>query len=140
MYRKIMFFVLAFIMCSVGAFAQQEASEEEKQEDKYTVNNYMIKKVFQCSEGLVVNYFDRDHSVKVVYIPNKFFREKKAFRITERTDSVAPQMNVILKNKKPNAIKLYLSDTQSNSVYRYAEILSPDIIEKFKIDEIEIDV
>ena len=100
MYRKIMFFVLAFIMCSVGAFAQQEASEEEKQEDKYTVNNYMIKKVFQCSEGLVVNYFDRDHSVKVVYIPNKFFREKKAFRITERTDSVAPQMNVILKNKK----------------------------------------
>ena len=100
----------------------------------------MIKKVFQCSEGLVVNYFDRDHSVKVVYIPNKFFREKKAFRITERTDSVAPQMNVILKNKKPNAIKLYLSDTQSNSVYRYAEILSPDIIEKFKIDEIEIDL
>ena len=43
MYRKILFFVLAFVMCSVGVFAQEATSEEGQQEDKYTVNNYMIK-------------------------------------------------------------------------------------------------
>lgn len=138
MYRKIMFFILAFVMCSVGVFAQETSQEEKQEEDKYTVNNYMIKKVFQCSEGLIVNYIDRDHSIKVLYVPNKFFREKKAFRITENNDTVAPQMNVILKNKKANAVKLYLSDNQSNSIYRYAEIVSPEVAEKFKIDEIDI--
>ena len=112
MYRKIMFFILAFVMCSVGVFAQETSQEEKQEEDKYTVNNYMIKKVFQCSEGLIVNYIDRDHSIKVLYVPNKFFREKKAFRITENNDTVAPQMNVILKNKKASAVKLYLSDNQ----------------------------
>ena len=100
MYRKILFFVLAFVMCSVGVFAQEATSEEGQQEDKYTVNNYMIKKVFQCRDGLIINYFDRDSSVKVLYIPNKFFREKKAFRMQENDDTIAPQMNVILKNKK----------------------------------------
>ncbi|MBR2317850.1 MAG: hypothetical protein IKA37_07720 [Spirochaetales bacterium] len=138
MYRKIMFFILAFVMCSVGVFAQETSQEEKQEEDKYTVNNYMIKKVFQCSEGLIVNYIDRDHSIKVLYVPNKFFREKKAFRITENNDTVAPQMNVILKNKKASAVKLYLSDNQSNSIYRYAEIVSPEVAEKFKIDEIDI--
>ena len=140
MYRKIMFFILAFVMCSVGVFAQETSQEEKQEEDKYTVNNYMIKKVFQCSEGLIVNYIDRDHSIKVLYVPNKFFREKKAFRITEKNDTVAPQMNVILKNKKASAVKLYLSDNQSNSIYRYAEIVSPEVAEKFKIDEIDIDL
>ena len=138
MYIKIMFFILAFVMCSVGVFAQETSQEEKQEEDKYTVNNYMIKKVFQCSEGLIVNYIDRDHSIKVLYVPNKFFREKKAFRITENNDTVAPQMNVILKNKKASAVKLYLSDNQSNSIYRYAEIVSPEVAEKFKIDEIDI--
>lgn len=138
MYRKIIFFILAFVMCSVGVFAQETSQEEKQEEDKYTVNNYMIKKVFQCSEGLIVNYIDRDHSIKVLYVPNKFFREKKAFRITENNDTVAPQMNVILKNKKASAVKLYLSDNQSNSIYRYAEIVSPEVAEKFKIDEIDI--
>ena len=140
MYRKIMFFILAFVMCSVGVFAQETSQEEKQEEDKYTVNNYMIKKDFQCSEGLIVNYIDRDHSIKVLYVPNKFFREKKAFRITENNDTVAPQMNVILKNKKASAVKLYLSDNQSNSIYRYAEIVSPEVAEKFKIDEIDIDL
>ena len=140
MYRKIMFFILAFVMCSVGVFAQETSQEEKQEEDKYTVNNYMIKKVFQCSEGLIVNYIDRDHSIKVLYVPNKFFREKKAFRITENNDTVAPQMNVILKNKKASAVKLYLSDNQSNSIYRYTEIVSPEVAEKFKIDEIDIDL
>lgn len=140
MYRKIMFFILAFVMCSVGVFAQETSQEEKQEEDKYTVNNYMIKKVFQCSEGLIVNYIDRDHSIKVLYVPNKFFREKKAFRITENNDTVAPQMNVILKNKKASAVKLYLSNNQSNSIYRYAEIVSPEVAEKFKIDEIDIDL
>ena len=140
MYRKIIFFILAFVMCSVGVFAQETSQEEKQEEDKYTVNNYMIKKVFQCSEGLIVNYIDRDHSIKVLYVPNKFFREKKAFRITENNDTVAPQMNVILKNKKASAVKLYLSDNQSNSIYRYAEIVSPEVAEKFKIDEIDIDL
>lgn len=140
MYRKIMFFILAFVMCSVGVFAQETSQEEKQEEDKYTVNNYMIKKVFQCSEGLIVNYIDRDNSIKVLYVPNKFFREKKAFRITENNDTVAPQMNVILKNKKASAVKLYLSDNQSNSIYRYAEIVSPEVAEKFKIDEIDIDL
>lgn len=140
MYRKIMFFILAFVMCSVGVFAQETSQEEKQEEDKYTVNNYMIKKVFQCSEGLIVNYIDRDHSIKVLYVPNKFFREKKAFRITENNDTVAPQMNVILKNKKASAVKLYLSDNQSNSIYRYAEIVSPEVAEKFKIDKIDIDL
>ena len=49
-------------------------------------------------------------------------------------------MNVILKNKKASAVKLYLSDNQSNSIYRYAEIVSPEVAEKFKIDEIDIDL
>ena len=140
MYRKILFFVLAFVMCSVGVFAQEATSEEGQQEDKYTVNNYMIKKVFQCRDGLIINYFDRDSSVKVLYVPNKFFREKKAFRMQENDDTIAPQMNVILKNKKAYAVKLYLSDKHSNSVYRYAELVSAEVAEKFNIDELEIDL
>ena len=131
-------FILAFAICAVGAFAQ-EASEEGK-EDKYTVNNYMIKKVFQCREGLIINYFDRDHSVKVLYVPNKFFREKKAFRFTENDETIAPQMNIILKNKKADTVKLYLSDNHSDSVYRYAELVSSEVAEKFNVDEIEIDL
>lgn len=140
MYRKILIFILAFAVCSVGAFAQETSDEEKNEEDKYTVNNYMIKKVLQCSEGLIVNYFDRDHSVKVLYVPNKFFREKKAFRFTENDETVAPQMNVILKNKKADTVKLYLSDNHSDSVYRYAEFISPEVAEKFNVDEIEIDL
>lgn len=132
-------FIMMFVVCSVGAFAQ-ETSEEGKEKDKYTVNNYMIKKVFQCREGLIINYFDRDHSVKVLYVPNKFFREKKAFRFVENDESIAPQMNVILKNKKADAIKLYLSEKHSDLVYRYAELISSEIAEKFNIDEIEIDL
>lgn len=138
MYRKMLVFILAFAICAVGAFAQ-ETSEEGK-EDKYTVNNYMIKKVFQCREGLIINYFDRDHSVKVLYVPNKFFREKKAFRFTENDETIAPQMNIILKNKKADTVKLYLSDNHSDSVYRYAELVSSEVAEKFNIDEIEIDL
>ena len=48
MYRKIMFFILAFVMCSVGVFAQETSQEEKQEEDKYTVNNYMIKKFFNA--------------------------------------------------------------------------------------------
>ena len=140
MYRKMFVFILMLVVCSVGAFAQETTSEEGKEKDKYTVNNYMIKRVFQCREGLIINYFDRDHSVKVLYVPNKFFREKKAFRFTENDDTIAPQMNVVLKNKKAETIKLYLSDKHSNLVYRYAEFVSPEVAEKFNIDEIEIDL
>ncbi len=133
--------VLSIILTFTTIYAQEaEATAENNSDDKYTVNNYMITKVFQCSEGLIINYLDAQKSqdIKIMHIPNKFFREKKAFRYNENSGKIAPQMNVVLKNSQPFKVKLYLHNNKSDSTYRFLDVIPNDLVENFNIDEIEI--
>lgn len=136
MAKKIAILFVLFSFCIV-AYSQE--TTENSTQDKYTVNNYMISRIFQCPEGLIVNYIDNKKE-KILYIPNRFFREKKAFRFPENDAKVSPQMNVVLKNKKPEKVKLYLSNQEISSTYRYIDVISKEMYEKFQSDEIEIDL
>lgn len=137
--RKILAISMLFVfILSVNAQDAAKDSAQEEDNSKYTVVNSMIRQVVQTSEGLIITY-KVDRNFKTTYIPNRFFKEKIAMRIDENNSSVSPQMSVVLKDGKPYRVKLYLANNQSNLTYQYAEILSQNMRDKFKIEELQIE-
>lgn len=131
-----------FILCiicilSFSYIHAQDNGGGEEANDKYSVENYMVKRITSCKYGYIVEYFFESYAnVRTVYIPFKFFTDGSATRIEEENENIAPQMNIVYKNFKPYRIKLYFPLKKSSLKYRFLPVTSDAIRDEFNFSAV----
>lgn len=130
--RKL-YIVLIILIVVIGiSYAQN------KDDNKYTTKNVMLKTIYTCKKGLIVEYFAGGKN-RQIYLPNKFFDDGKAVRVIDDDGRATPQMNIIYKNLEPMKVKVYTPTLYTGITYQVIEFLSKEQEEAFETDELKFD-
>lgn len=133
--KKIIYILIFFILVT-SILSTQSTSQ-----DKYTVVNIMIKKIYFTPLGLIIEY-SYANKIRHAYLPNKLFEEGIAVKvIDDYTPSSIPQMNLIFKNSEQFKVKIYLPSNPVGPTYPLIDYLSDEMKENFKkAEKLSIDL
>ncbi len=123
--------VLFMVLTGMSLYGQQ-------QQDTFTSVNYSINRITTTLYGWIIHY-SVGSTEKELYLPTHFFSRGVVVRVNA-DDTIAPQMNVILKNLEPFKLRLYIPvDVENRPYIRSLTVTSQEMIDKFNVTRLIID-
>ena len=127
--RLSIFTVIFFLLVSfVFGQAADGHGDNISKDTKFTTINFLISQITDTPEGTILEYRTEYKSfLSTLYIPHSVFQTKKAIKVVSNTPSVRNQMNLILRDGKPDRLKVYVPPiNHSSSKFLYKNVLSQE--------------
>ncbi len=133
---KISIFTAIFFSLALFMFAQEADGHDDSKvsaDTKFTTINFLIASITDTPQGTIVEYrTEYNLSLSTAYIPLSVFASKKVIKIVSNTAAVRNQMNLILKDGKPDRLKMYVPPANFGSTkFKYKTSLSKDEKDEF---------